>query len=500
MINDILKKKPFARITPDGYMQGKVVNDLATATPPRERSLWQLCTQADFMREYYPSGHKINSELFYPNRVKYDEEQKRFFEEKVFRASFPLQMIITAQQLVHLCGNDIKFELTGGKVDDKSQSLLLEFQEGWLRKNMEIAWYEFAKSVKVTGDGAVVFYLQGGKVYSKVLSFAEGDTLYPHYDSITGEMSAFARQYTDYDNEGKERTTWVEVWDDKFLYRYRKDKEGISGVVSRVKEWFGLDGYVLDSEPQPHQFRECPVVYYRNDAGPCWSFSQDSIDKYELAISHMCQNNMAYAFPIMLLKGEDVEIKGDMYGAVKAITMGQDDNASFMSRPEASEAFRLQIDTLLKMIFMGSFVVMPPEVKSGDLPGVSIKLIYSPSLEKAMLDAKDFDKAIDKMKRLFLYGYGVEMGKTTQYASLGIFSFVEPYIHQNAAEVINNLVQAVNSGILSHQTGSELTGYDRNNEFDRIMREQKEEQAADLLYQIQNTRQQQQETEPAEEE
>lgn len=31
---------------------------------------------------------------------------------------------------------------------------------------------------------------------------------------------------------------------------------------------------------------------------------------------------------------------------------------------------------------MGSFVVMPPEVKSGDLPGVAIKLIYSPSLEK----------------------------------------------------------------------------------------------------------------------
>ena len=34
---------------------------------------------------------------------------------------------------------------------------------------------------------------------------------------------------------------------------------------------------------------------------------------------------MAYAFPIMLLKGEDVEIQGDMYGAVKAITMGKDE-------------------------------------------------------------------------------------------------------------------------------------------------------------------------------
>ena len=93
---------------------------------------------------------------------------------------------------------------------------------------------------------------------------------------------------------------------------------------------------------------------------------------------------MAYAFQIMLLKGEDVEIQGDMYGAVKAITMGKDDDAGFMNRPEASQSFELQINTLLKMIFMGSFVVMPPEVKSGDLPGVAIKLIYSPSLEMRM--------------------------------------------------------------------------------------------------------------------
>ncbi|MBT0711501.1 hypothetical protein INE74_00414 [Bacteroides ovatus CL03T12C18] len=81
--------------------------------------------------------------------------------------------------------------------------------------------------------------------------------------------------------------------------------------------------------------------------------------------------------------------------------MGKDDDAGFMNRPEASQSFELQINTLLKMIFMGSFVVMPPEVKSGDLPGVAIKLIYSPSLEKAMIDCKEFDESIDKMKRLF---------------------------------------------------------------------------------------------------
>lgn len=484
IIRELLTKKPFARVTCDGYLQGKQVKNLHTARYPEDKPTWLVVSQADFIREFYPSGHKINSTLYYPDKIKYDEKNDKFYEEKVFRASFPLQQVITVQQLVHLCGNDIHHELTDGEVTDEAKNLFFEFQKGWLDKNLEIAFYDFAKSVKVTGDGAIVFYLKEGKVFTKNLSYMDGDTLFPHYDSITGELVAFARKYMDYDEEGKEIIEWVEVWDEKKMYRYRRDKKGLKGLALDFIEYFGLEGYVLDEEPKSHGFKECPVVYHRDNDGACWSMSQDNIDKYELAISHLCQNNMAYAFPIMVLKGEDVAIEGDMYGAVKAVTMGQDDDASFMNRPEASSAFELQLNTLLKMIFMGSFVVMPPEVKSGDLPGVAIKLIYSPSMDKAMVDAKEFDKAIDKMQKLFLYGYGTEIGKHSKFMGLRIFSWADPYVHQNAAELINNLVQSVNSSILSKETASELTGYGKNNEFDKIMREYKEQQSADLLYQL----------------
>ena len=94
MIAEILTKKPFARVTPEGYLQGRITSDLRNAsfTNNSDRLTWQLISQADFIREFYPSGHKINSELFYPDRLKYDEEKKRFFREKVFRASFPFQI------------------------------------------------------------------------------------------------------------------------------------------------------------------------------------------------------------------------------------------------------------------------------------------------------------------------------------------------------------------------------------------------------------------------
>ncbi|MFK2382267.1 phage portal protein, partial [Bacteroides fragilis] len=68
--------------------------------------------------------------------------------------------------------------------------------------------------------------------------------------------------------------------------------------------------------------------------------------------------------------------------------------------------------------------------------------------------------------------------------NLKIFSWAVPYVHQNAAELVSNLVQLVGAGILSKETGSEESGYGKNNEWDRIMREYKEQQQTDLLYQL----------------
>lgn len=63
------------------------------------------------------------------------------------------------------------------------------------------------------------------------------------------------------------------------------------------------------------------------------------------------------------------------------------------------------------------------------------------------------------MKRLFLHGYGTEKGQLTKFLNLKIFSWAVPYVHQNAAELVSNLVQLVGAGILSKETGSEESGY-----------------------------------------
>ncbi len=481
-VNDILVRRPFVRPMPQFVRTMNLTHRPDRAKTPKDNTLWQVVPDGQFLREYYPSGHLINDPAYYPDRIKFDEGKQQFFTEKVVRCAFPLQMIITAQHLVHIAGNDVRHELTDSKPSEEREQLFLEWQKGWWDYNIETRLYFLYKSAYILGEAAMVFFIKDKKGYVKNLSKLYGDTLYPHFDSITGKLNAFGRKFSDYDEDNQEYVQWLEVWDEKHLRRYRRDVQGFRGKVTKVKELFGLEGWNLVSEEE-HGYDRVPVVYHRRKEGPCWSFVQDAIDKYELAVSYLCQNNMAYAFPIMVLKGDNVSIEGDIYGQVKAITADMESDIKYLERSDNTAAFELQLNTLLKQIFLGSFAVMPPEVRSGDLPGVAIKLIYSPSLDRAMLDAKEFDHVIDETQKLFTDTFGIEKRKQSQYRSLNILSYIVPYIHQNTAELINNLVQATAGGILSKETGSELSTYGKNYEYSKIIAEAKEQEKADLLYQ-----------------
>jgi hypothetical protein len=60
---------------------------------------------------------------------------------------------------------------------------------------------------------------------------------------------------------------------------------------------------------------------------------------------------------------------------------------------------------------------------------------------------------------------------------------VKPYIHINETAVITDLATAVQNGFISKETASErIPFYATVGEWDRIMKEYKEQQSADLLY------------------
>lgn len=492
---EILIREPFYEVLPEGYKIHRVVRRGQKVQEPQDRPAMRIITQADFLRMYYPTGHAINDPQLYPDVVKKNPETGRTYIQPIMRTAFAFQQIIATKQRVHIVGNDVQFELSG-KVESEEREAqkaldLVTFKQGWLDMNMEHRIYEFT-AYKIVGDAAVVGYYDGeGKARARTLSYLKGDTLYPHRNAITGKMELFARKYSDIDENGSTVSEHVEVWDEKYIYRARK---GFSKnkMVQRIKEVFGLAGYEI-YEIKEHGFDFCPVAYYREEEGPCFLPSQATIETYEEAFSYFCENNRSYAFPILWTRGNGVDFNPDeITGAVKYIEIEDSEGeVGFLNKPEVSAAFNAQLKVLYDMIYEQSFGVKPPELKSGDLPGVAIKLLYSPAIELAIHDCAKLQPFLDDCVHIVKFAYGFQENCQASLLNLSINAWIQPYIHQNDSEMYQNLSVAVQNGFLSQRTASERAPeFPKNDEYNRILEEYVNKKEIDMQFELDKEREQ----------
>ena len=89
------------------------------------------------------------------------------------------------------------------------------------------------------------------------------------------------------------------------------------------------------------------------------------------------------------------------------------------------------------------------------------------------------------MVKIFSFGYGLETGKTLDFAALPLKYWIKPYIHINESAIMQDLAIGVQNGFVSKQTASERAPeYTSVGEWERLVKEQKEQQQADLLYSL----------------
>jgi hypothetical protein len=502
-LRDIKTRRPWRLIRPAGYLKHGSFDAEEVVTTPNDKLSSDMYLQTDMLRQYFTSGHLIFDRLYYPDIFREVDEPvldvngedsgktvRRVYRECVPRYAFAFQQIFALKQTIHLCGNDIQFELNRTKVNDSMQRVYDTWREEWLAHNLETAFFFAVTSEKIVADTAFVGYLDNGVYKWQVLSFKNGDTLYPHYDN-TGKMYKFARSYFAYDENGEKKTEYLEVWDSKYFARYRASAPGHETTLEKIKGALGLSGYTLLSKT-PHGFPFIPVAYKRNEDGPCWAAAQDTCDSYDLSFSQLAQNNQAYGTPILIFQGEgeNYDAQHDINGTVRTISMSKDDKVSYLEAQSASDSYHKQLETLYKMAYEQAFCVTPPEMKSGDLPGVALKLLYSPALEKAMFDAADWQPFLNEMVKITRFGLGVEKEMTLAFDELPLVYWIKPYVHVNESAVVADLASAVNSGFCSKQTASErISEYTTVAEWERILKEKKEEESADLLYTIRASKQ-----------
>lgn len=478
---NILNKKPFGYLLPQG-IKTAIVSDGSPHPVSSYPQIFQEIDQIEFLRELDPRSHKIFDSSWYEDDKKEDPDTGRWYYYPVERCAIPFQYIIKTKQLTHLCGNNIKFADSNQDPDDKDKDLLVNFKQGWLNKNMEVAWYDSANSIKCTGDTAFCAYLHNGEFGYRVFSFLDGDILYPHYSYVTGKLDLFGREYSRYGLNGEQTERILEVWDNKFLYRFKRSTSGVKGAYNKLIEWLGIsDGWEQIGKEELHNFPFIPISYHRNRYGACWVFVQPNIEQYEKDFSRYLEVNKSNVRPIIVITGDNIEVKGDRQKPITSIITGVDGSATRLPGGEASQSYENQLKIEEKNIFMGAFTVLPPEERSGDQSGVSIKIKYSPAIEQAMADANECNPFMDDVVKIFKYGYSVEIGKVAEYEKMNITGEIIPFIHQNEAEIMSNLMIGVTAGYLSKESAAEECPYRANDEMRRLKSQIKSELGADNI-------------------
>lgn len=478
---EILVKEAFTRIIPSPNMtsigEAKSIGsdtDLAYVYETPQR---QMMSQADFLREYDVNAHKINSLKYYPNAIMRDSNGKITAKIKS-RIAIAFQERILTKRLVTLTGNNVDLKLANSKRSATDQEMLNLFREGWDTHDIETCLYQAFKADGKTGDCAVCFYMDKGKVGWRVFSYENGDVLYPQYDPVTGKLAVFGRLYYVRDENNKERERYLDVYDNTFYCRYRQKRNGVKGAYNRFMGTLGIDDWEIDVEPTPHNFNRIPIAYDRYGE-PFWAKSQDSIDLYELTISQLAENNQAYALRILYALGGEIELQTNIDGTPSVIN-SPDPNTKvgFLEPAEASKSFELQLNVLEKAIMRNSFASETPELKSGsDLSSPTIRMMMMDSYQKAQDDALHFQPFLNDIVELFKYGYGIESGRASDFTLLQIRAEIFPYVFMSETEVVNNIAILRNSGVLSKKSASEMAydlGYGVISEYDRVVEEERE--------------------------
>jgi len=485
LLRGLLTKRPFYRTSPESLgISGRALTSVSERSMTNDKVFRIEVTQADFIRELDTDSHAINNRELYKSYMQKDEDGL-YYEVDIPRYAFPFQQEILDDRLARLTGNDIQFDLADIDKGESGYETYDQFKAGWADKGMERAWHFLAKSVLSTGDGAFVGILEDGKFYWKVFSYNDGDILYPHYNKLTGKLEVFARHYQNYDDNGVTRN-YIDVWDNTHYFRFVDKSEG-NGNNSETQQKvgdFNVDGYEVEFS-KPHGFNRIPVAYKRNDSGPCWSQVQELIEHYEQSMSRLAQSNAAFGLPILQLIGDGKEMEeiatDDMSYAAKILLIPSEGKAEFLQRQDASNAYKAELDELRRKIYEGAMVVKAPELKSGDTPAAAIKLLYSDSYNKALLESQEYDEVMHDIVEIFKWGYGIEAERRLDFINTRIVFYVSPYIPINDAEVCQNLSLAVQNGFCSKQTASEKFYHSTPNEWDRILREKHDEDMHTLL-------------------
>lgn len=384
-------------------------------------------------------------------------EKKKKRREKVARIAIALQKLIVKRAVSFCFGNPVTLNADiedGSREADVLKAVRKVLTDAKGRTiNRTVArsifsctegaelWYPVEKPNKKYGFDSTF------KLRCKVLSPLNGDVLYPYFDD-TGDLTAFSRQFTKEDN-AHIKHTYFETYTDEQHHIWESKQEG----------WEYVEGY-----PKENPIKKIPVVYGQQPQVE-WADVQILIDRLEKLLSNFADTNDYHASPKIVVKGEILKWskKGD---AGSIIEMEPDGSAEYMTWSQAPESVKLEIETLLRLIYT---ITQTPDisfdsVKGLNVSGVALELMFMDAHLKVMDKCEIFDDYLQRRMAVIQAYLGMMNKGDSEFSeacqTLTIEPEITPYTLKDEQSTVNLLLNATgNKQLVSRRRAVEVLGW-----------------------------------------
>lgn len=431
-----------------------------------------------------PKLHDINDPIIRPDkRVKIDnvaddadkvistgEDFGNYRIEKVARIAVALQKLIIGRAAAFCFGNPVAYNTTP---ETDGERIVLKALERILKDNKTTSKNrKIARAIFGYKECAELWYVQEGKKAHNKYGFStkfklrcalftpmNGDILYPYFDE-TGDLLAFSRSFSRTTSD-KKRFDYFETYTDTEHWLW----------VNRGNGFEVVEGY-----PKKVVIGKIPIVYGYQDHFE--TEDVDSlIDRLEKLLSNFADTNDYHASPKIFTTGEIIGFAKK--GESGAIIQGEEGaTAQYLSWQHAPESVKLEIETLLKLIYT---ISQTPDISFesvkglGEISGIALKLLFMDAHLKVQDKKEVFDDYLQRrvnVIKAFVGQFNTELEEDAEM--LEVEPEITPYMLTNELDEINKWLAANGNRPLVSQKasvkGANLT-QDPEKDFEQIQEE-----------------------------
>ncbi|MDP2234984.1 MAG: phage portal protein [Bacteroidales bacterium] len=389
------------------------------------------------LKEYEVATHEIMSRQ---DKIIKNSKGQNVRVEKQWRLPIPYQVFINEISLVFLYGRPVKFSQQTEATDkafemfkDLVKSLRFDSR---IRQCKRVAGAETESALLLH-----VFRNDENKpdALLKVLAASKGDELRPMFD-MYDRMTSFGRGY--YLNEGGKVVYHFDIF----------TKDNIFRCVRKDVGW--------DVTPEKNMIGKIPIIYFRQEKEH--HGVQQLIEREEHIASVTADVNDYFASPAVVITADvlkNIPEKGEA-GKIY-VKDSKDGDVSYLTVDSAPELKKMEIDYLQGHILSKSFTpnIDFETMKSlSNVSGKALKQMMALAEIKANKHKEYHDEMIDRFISLLKAAIGnvLDVSLKTECDKLIVDAQFQSPFGEDVAEIITNLVNSIDSGMMSEETGREL--------------------------------------------